>query len=431
MTPASPSSSSLDVGLFALAAPPGWSLQRLTADTFVLCDPGHEIAITFLIAPHDVPTKSSGSGPRSIESEFAAWLSRHPHVRVRHAARGVPANPHPALTAEGRQRLTSSAPWYLRLFRRPLTLTWRFWALLGPRSTLLVRTAARADILARFSPLLDAIIASLRLPNTDILTGSRFTQTLFALARNRFPDAVVAVDDEDTLRVGGSPVPLRALRLRYLEAPTQLAGHAKKFFTAVAAQLPASHLIDEWCAARDCLMPILLNPSDLHASPERLVSEQWINRLSVGYILENAGNPERPITAADSHHWGISLETIHDHALANLVRRSRDQTMQGQKTEDYTMLVLSAPDRHSAARILLPEFYARLRQHLGGTFYAAVPSRELLVAFSASRDDLRDRLRKQIAQDFSAAQNALSDKLFLVTPDGIAGDPDEAEDFAF
>ncbi|HVX86320.1 MAG TPA: hypothetical protein VH253_16165 [Phycisphaerae bacterium] len=431
MPPDASSSPSLDVGLFALAAPAGWSLQRLTADTFVLSDPAHEIALTFLIAPHDLTPKSPASAQRNIHSEFAAWLQRHPHVRVRHAPRALPAQPHPALTADGSQRLASQTPWYLRLFRRPLTLTWRFWTLLGPRSTLLIRTAARADLLDRFSFILDAVIASIRLPNTDILTGSRFTNALFALARNRFPDTLVSIADEDTLRVGGSPVSLRALRLRYLEAPTQLAAHAKKFFAAVAAQLPASHLIDEWAAARDCLMPILLNPSDLHASPERLVSEQWINRLSVGYILENAGNPERPITAADSHHWGISLDTIHDHALANLVRRSRDQTMQGQKTDDYTMLVLAAPDRHNAARILLPEFYQRLRQHLGGTFYAAVPSRELLVAFSAARDDLRERLRKQIAHDFSAAQNALSDKLFLITPDGIAGDPDEAEDFAF
>jgi hypothetical protein len=429
-----------DVGLFALSAPPGWSLQRLTDDTYVLTDPQHEVALTLLVAPYELPAKSaSPTQHHDVHAELARWLARHPHVKIKRAPRSIAGQIHPTLANDGLQRLRTPLStlvppflhWILRPFRAPQTLLWRFWAVLGPRAAVLARAAGRPDTLEQFSPLLDRIVGSLRLPASDLLTGSRFANAVLSLAKNRFPDALLALADDDTLKIGSSPISLRALRLRYLEAPTQLPAHARHFFAALSTELPAADLADAWSAARDAIMPVLLTPAALNNAPERLVSEQWINNLSVGYVLERSGDPERPITAADSHHWGVSVDTLHDQALSNLIRRSKDQTMQGQKNDEYTMLVLAAPDRHNAARILLPEFYHRLRQHLGGTFYAAVPSRELLVAFTANRDDLRDRLRKQIADDYCHAKNALSDKLFLVTPDGIAGDPDEAEDFIF
>jgi hypothetical protein len=73
--------------------------------------------------------------------------------------------------------------------------------------------------------------------------------------------------------------------------------------------------------------------------------------------------------------------------------------------------------------------HRKLREHLGMTFYAALPSREFLLAFSTVREDVLVRVRQQIAADYSRAKEGLSQKIFLVTPDGIAGDSSEAEDF--
>ncbi len=418
-----------DVGLFALRAPPGWTLQRLTEDTYVLSDARQEIALTLLIAPYTSTAKAPQS--HDLHAEMQAWVARHPYVKVKREPRLLERELHPTLATVGVQKLRTEIPWYLRPFRTAPTLLWRFYALLGPRAALLARAAGRPAVLEEFAPLLDRIVGSLRLPASELLTGQSFTSAVLALAKNRFPDATLAVEDDETLRIGGSPISLRSLRLRYLEAPSQLPAHARNFFGGLATQLPAGDLVHDWSAARDAMMPVLLTPAALNNATDRLMSEQWINHLSVGYVLERPGDPERPITSADAHHWGVSVDTLHDQSLSNLIRRSKDQTMQGQKNDDYTMLVLAAPDRHNAARILLPEFYSRLRQHLGGTFYAAAPSRELLVAFTATGDDLRERLRRQIAEDYSHAKDALSDKLFLVTPDGIAGDPDEAEDLVF
>ena len=75
-------------------------------------------------------------------------------------------------------------------------------------------------------------------------------------------------------------------------------------------------------------------------------------------------------------------------------------------------------------RLLLVHF---LREHLGQTFFAAIPTQEFLLAFSTTNDEILSKVRQQIAADYSRAKNPISPKLFLVTPDGITGDPTERE----
>jgi hypothetical protein len=212
-----------------------------------------------------------------------------------------------------------------------------------------------------------------------------------------------------------------------------------------------------------------------------------------GSLSHTPTAPERFVTEGDLARWAITPELLHEQALHNLIVSSHEYTMQGQKADGFTMLGLgaasafdaatrpssaeqqqsaprraspqpsssaekgggtgkavgpaeppgttpgrggdevSAPssgDRHNAARILLPELHRKLREHLGATFFAAIPTRGLLLAFSASDPDILARVRLQVAHDFHHAPShlALSPKLFLVTPDGIAGDPDEPED---
>ncbi len=67
--------------------------------------------------------------------------------------------------------------------------------------------------------------------------------------------------------------------------------------------------------------------------------------------------------------------------------------------------------------------------NIWATFYAALPTRDILMAFSSSDDDVLSRIRQEIADDFARTPDGLSPKLFLVTPDGIAGDPADQEDF--
>ena len=76
-------------------------------------------------------------------------------------------------------------------------------------------------------------------------------------------------------------------------------------------------------------------------------------------------------------------------------------------------------DGFDASRILLPTLHERLREHLGSPFVAGIPNRDILLCFR-NDDETIDRLRDQIKHDYQSMPHQVTDKLMLVTPDGIA-----------
>jgi uncharacterized protein YtpQ (UPF0354 family) len=76
-------------------------------------------------------------------------------------------------------------------------------------------------------------------------------------------------------------------------------------------------------------------------------------------------------------------------------------------------------DGYDASRLLLPTLHEKLREHLGSPFAAAVPNRDILLCFR-NDDETVGRLREQIAEDYRQMPHQVTDKLLLITPDGIA-----------
>jgi hypothetical protein len=270
----------------------------------------------------------------------------------------------------------------------------------------------------------------MRLPETDLLLGRHFADTVVSLARSYFPELTLAVIDDAHLRCGSQPVSLTPLHQRYLASPEDLPIHVKSFFAEVQGELPAAEVAEQWVWARRHVLPTFVKT----ASAVGLAHQPWVNQLSIGYLLEDAGSDseggaDRAITKADVKRWNIDEELLHEQALKNLVMRSHEHAMEVHKSEGYTMLLLVAPEKHNAVRLLLPELHSILREHLGTTFYAAIPTHEFLLAFSTVNMEILGRVREQIAADHARSKHPISPKIFLVTPDGIAGDPGEEEDF--
>jgi hypothetical protein len=354
------------------------------------------------------------------------------------------------------------------MFPRRFQMLWRYWSVLNPHLLLIVTCSGKTAAVEKSRAVVDRVILSLELPVRDILLGRNFTETVVSIARSWFPQTSVAIVDDAHLQFGNQNVSLLNLHRRYLASPEDLPMQVRTYFAAVQEQLPVA-IASPWSHARDRIFPILLTTNAVNNAPGRIHYEPWINHLSIAYVLEDFSNrsshassdtaavAERGICREDLVRWKISPEALHEQALHNLILSSHEYTMQGQKGSGFTMLGLGASesedfvaaemqarrnngggegtpgagDRHNAARILLPELHRKLREHLGNTFYAAIPSRYFLLAFSASSDDVMSRVRGQVAQEYARApaNAALSSKLFLVTPDGIAGDPQDEEDF--
>jgi uncharacterized protein YtpQ (UPF0354 family) len=151
-----------------------------------------------------------------------------------------------------------------------------------------------------------------------------------------------------------------------------------------------------------------------------MVSEPLVGDLIICYAVDN----DRTIAYIPQPHfqkWGVSLEEIHETAIDNLVTRSEAINAHAAQDEagEINLILFQTMDGYDAARVLLPTLHERLREHLGSPFVAGIPNRDILLCFR-NDDKTVNKLRKQIADDNKQMPHPVTEKLLLVTADGIA-----------
>lgn len=168
------------------------------------------------------------------------------------------------------------------------------------------------------------------------------------------------------------------------------------------------------------LLPLVLSTEGAEARGPQLVTQPLIEGLTVAYAIDN----DRTIAYLNRSHftdWKITLEELHDTAMDNLL--SRSESMNGHAAQDddgrVNLVLFQQMDGYDASRILLPTLHEKLREHLGSPFAAAIPNRDILICFRHDAEML-ERLRTQISDDYRQMPHQVTDKLFLITPDGIA-----------
>ena len=162
----------------------------------------------------------------------------------------------------------------------------------------------------------------------------------------------------------------------------------------------------------------LLRPS-LFANPEEFPLGQTHFQPKAKRIiyLFMAGGPSQ----MDLLDYKPTLETLHKTAIDNLTARSQEISAHAAQDENgnVNLILFQTMDGYDASRILLPTLHDRLKEHLGSPFAAGIPNRDILLCF---RDDEETvgRLSQQISDDYQKMPHQVTDKLLLVTPDGIA-----------
>jgi uncharacterized protein YtpQ (UPF0354 family) len=151
-----------------------------------------------------------------------------------------------------------------------------------------------------------------------------------------------------------------------------------------------------------------------------IVTQQLVTGLCVGYAIDS----DRTIAyILESHfrNWQISRDDLHEAAIDNLVKRSESMSAHAAQDDDgkINLILFQTMDGYDASRLLLPTLHERLREHLGSPFAAAVPNRDILLCFRNDAETV-ERLGDQIAQDYRQMPHQVTDKLLLVTADGIA-----------
>jgi uncharacterized protein YtpQ (UPF0354 family) len=119
----------------------------------------------------------------------------------------------------------------------------------------------------------------------------------------------------------------------------------------------------------------------------------------------------------------MTADELHALALKNLDRYFDDRPMEFTVAGDEDgprLLLPTRPDAYNSARLLSPAFHDTLTEILGQEFAVGAPSRDFFVAVSTQNQATIDHVRQKVGEDFKQMDHPLSDRLLLMTRDGVS-----------
>jgi uncharacterized protein YtpQ (UPF0354 family) len=253
------------------------------------------------------------------------------------------------------------------------------------------------------------------------LSREQFVEQVLKVVPSRFPLVKLARGDQSfSLRVNGNIVSLENIYRVVVLQPDESKHHIERWMVELlraAEGTPDRNGSFEDLRPR--ILPMLL-PESAEAAYQHIVWAPLVAGLRLAYAIDS----DRTIAYIPKAHfeqWNVTMDDLHETAIENLVARSQALSAHAAQDEDGSINVIffQTGDGYDASRVMLPTLHDRLREHLGSPFAAAIPNRDILLCFR-NDDETVSRLRDQIADDYHRMPHQVSDKMLLVTPDGIA-----------
>jgi hypothetical protein len=247
----------------------------------------------------------------------------------------------------------------------------------------------------------------------------QFVKRVLEIVHTKFPLEKISLSPQPfSLNINGNTASLENLyRMAQLQ-PEQLRHQAERWVVELLRAADAPDTTANLDEVRERILPMIL-PDDGPLAAGAF-SRPLVPGLAIAYAVDN----DRTIAYVSGkrfEQWEISPDDLHELALTNLATRSAEINAHAAQDEDgrVSLMLFQTGDGYDSSRLLLPSLYHRLREYLGSPFAAAIPNRDILLCF---RDDEAtvDKLRPQVAADYQRMPHQITDKLLLITLDGIA-----------
>jgi hypothetical protein len=253
------------------------------------------------------------------------------------------------------------------------------------------------------------------------LTREQFVQHVLETVASKFPLVKMARADEPfSMLVNGHVASLENVYRIAVLRPEEMRRHIERWVVELLRAAEGAPDRDgSFEELKDRILPMILadrcDPDD-----RAIMTQPLIEGLCVGYAIDS-DRTIAYIPQAQFEAWEIGTEELHEAALENLVKRSESMSAHAAQDEagNVNLILFQTMDGYDASRVLLPTLHDRLREHLGSPFAAGIPNRDILLCFRNDEETVA-RVREQIASDHKNLPHGVTDKLLLVTPDGIA-----------
>jgi hypothetical protein len=324
---------------------------------------------------------------------------------------------------QGQALIGGDTPWWRRLFRKKQWRHWRIWCVRRGSVYILALYLQSGKVDHEAETVAGMIVDSLQFSDNPAFPPDVFARHVLDLARTKFPllDCEAAPDFQ--IRLGDSKVNLFNFYRSYIKAPDQFESIVLPALTTVVqvqgwGKAQTEPLLE---SVKDRIMPMLYPEDVWQEKFPNFVGRPWVGGLVVLYVVDES-KAYWYIRDDLIELWGISPDDLHDIAIDNLNRYFEDQPMEftiAGEEDGPRLLVPVRPDAYNTSRLLSETFHGKLRGVLGGDFAVGTPSRDFFVAISLDSSETVEHVRKKVEDDFQNMDHPLSDRLLLVTHDGV------------
>lgn len=250
-----------------------------------------------------------------------------------------------------------------------------------------------------------------------------FAEYVARMLRRLKPDSAIEVVSAKELFVNGGRLDLENVYRMVQHDPSRgteiTKNYVEKAFAGEDIQL-GSMTLD---FAKPRIMP-RIQPESIfkHLVREYVAHIPFVNDTVIVFVLD-LPHVTVSITNEQLVRWKLTIEEIEGIARKNLDNYAPQLGVQiVESKEGGKAAVLRQHDGYDAARLLLTDLFNRLVDPLGGKpFYAAIPVRDVFLAYSPGPNSFVTRLGDRIEADFKKLSYPITPHPFLVTRDGIAG----------
>lgn len=406
------------LGWYAVSIPPGWRVAG-EAEPLRVAGPDDEAVAVIAVtkAPREAPPPRAALGSIAREVPGVTVLER------REAEEGEARGMRFARVEE----LVGARPAWWAFWRTPRVDAHLVTACFS-RGPLLATISfeAPSDRVERHRLAAGALIGSFELGDGATPSREEFLGRFLALARRRIPERRVIPVGPLAVTVDGAPLALEQ-HYRALACEPGLGDAVFDRIFAFLAEgseaLAAGPLRFEEVKG-SILLTIKprgwLDEAERRApEPARVLRIPFPNDTALIFVVDHL-HVMRYIAVEESQRWEVPPKEMFRIARDNLLALKPAPYVR-QVLDPFGKLCALAfmeGDGYDAARIVLPGLAERVRERIGERFAVAIPSRDLLIAFSTEDPKVVDAIRRRVEEDVRRKPYPITERFFGLEADG-------------
>lgn len=326
---------------------------------------------------------------------------------------------------QGEAVLVPTRNWWEKLLAPGHWRSWTMWSFRREKLLLVITLLHAAERDPEFESIVRMMLSSLEICDEPADPPEVFAQRVLRLARSKYPLLDIQLAGEFQLQIESSRLNLGNFYRAYVREPDQMERIVLPALTTAVqvqgwGQNEASPPLE---VVRDRLMPMLYSEDLWQSQFPHLVATPWVAGLVVLYVVDEA-NAYWYVRDELLESWSMSQDDLHQLTIENLQSYFEIDPMEmavaTSEQGEPTMMMPNKPDTYNTARLLSHTFRDRMREAVQGDLIVGAPGRDFFVAVALKAPALLPEVRQQVLNDYRSTDHPLTDRLLLLTADGVS-----------